>query len=365
MWRYHPCNESALLEQNGLGGDGKDLTAWTPDNGTTKIGGATSGPLDWDNSGDGGSNANAESVDVNALSGGGCGPVGTTPNTSPGQTLPGYDDWSNLKYRAPLASTASGAGVTHPGVDDITYPEALAAKAFWATTSLTTTGGDPVSGVEGAALPTTTVATATASEPSAVASDFTAGIAWGDGTTSTGTVSGPTGGPFTVQGDHTYVEEGSFTITTTLKDQGGARSMASSSATITDAALSAAGKNIVTLNPFSGTVATFTDADPGGVASDYTASIAWGDGTTTSGTVAAGSTGFVVNGSHSFTVLGPETATITITDAGSSFTSTTSTFIVFAFPAYGDFVIGNVTAANATPTTQVNWWGSQWSKMNR
>ena len=72
----------------------------------------------------------------------------------------------------------------------------------------------------------------------------------------------------------------------------------------------------------------------------------------------------MVNGSHSYTVLGPETATITITDTGSSFTSTTSTLIVFAFPAYGDFVIGNVTAANATPTTQVNWWGSQWSKMN-
>jgi len=66
----------------------------------------------------------------------------------------------------------------------------------------------------------------------------------------------------------------------------------------------------VTPTNFSGTegstltnvvVATFTDGDPNGVAGDYTATIAWGDGTSASaGTVSLGTGNFVVTGSHTY-----------------------------------------------------------------
>ena len=53
------------------------------------------------------------------------------------------------------------------------------------------------------------VASFTDANPGATTADFTATINWGDATTSAGTVSGPTGGPFTVSGRPVrYREEG-------------------------------------------------------------------------------------------------------------------------------------------------------------
>jgi len=55
--------------------------------------------------------------------------------------------------------------------------------------------------------------------PSATASNFTATINWGDGTTSAGTVAGKTGGPFTVSGSHTYSAAGSDHFYVSLHDK--------------------------------------------------------------------------------------------------------------------------------------------------
>lgn len=44
--------------------------------------------------------------------------------------------------------------------------------------------------------------------------------------------------------------------------------------------------------------------------------------------------------------------------------SATSTAIVFAFPAAGDFVLGDLSVAAAGPTTPLTWWGSEWSSAN-
>ncbi|MGH9919043.1 MAG: PKD domain-containing protein [Nitrososphaerales archaeon] len=71
--------------------------------------------------------------------------------------------------------------------------------------------------------------------PAAEPSDFAATIDWGDGTAiTTGTVSGPAGGSFTVDGSHTYLVGGSYTVETTLTDPspGTAMAMASSGATV-------------------------------------------------------------------------------------------------------------------------------------
>ena len=67
--------------------------------------------------------------------------------------------------------------------------------------------------------------------------------------------------------------------------------------------------------PFSGTVATFTDANPKYVPSDFTATIDWGDGTTTDGTVGEQAGSFIVTGSHTYAEYGGYPLTVTIQDA--------------------------------------------------
>src|SRR5206468_1202539 len=80
---------------------------------------------------------------------------------------------------------------------------------------LSAQGGFNITGVEGQPINNATVATfkTDGSEP---ASAFSATINWGDGTTSTGTISGPSGGVFTVTGSHTYANTGQFTISVTI-----------------------------------------------------------------------------------------------------------------------------------------------------
>jgi hypothetical protein len=66
-----------------------------------------------------------------------------------------------------------------------------------------------------------------AASPFGTLSDFTASINWGDASVTAGTVSGPDGGPYTVSGSHTFATTGTFTITTTIKDVGGAQAVTS------------------------------------------------------------------------------------------------------------------------------------------
>jgi uncharacterized repeat protein (TIGR03803 family) len=54
--------------------------------------------------------------------------------------------------------------------------------------------------------------------PTAHQGDFTANINWGDGTHSPGSVSGPTGGPFTVSGTHTYSVPQTYPLNVSLSD---------------------------------------------------------------------------------------------------------------------------------------------------
>jgi hypothetical protein len=63
--------------------------------------------------------------------------------------------------------------------------------------------------------------------------------------------------------------------------------------------------------PFSGAVATFDNADAFGTAASYTATIDWGDGSTSVGTITGTGT-LVVSGSHTYADLGTYTATVQI-----------------------------------------------------
>ena len=78
----------------------------------------------------------------------------------------------------------------------------------------------------------------------------------------------------------------------------------------------------VNLNPragaaFTATVATFTDDNPFGVAGDFTATINWGDGQTSTGSVRDNPLGgFEVTGSHTYASAGVFTTTVTVRETG-------------------------------------------------
>jgi parallel beta-helix repeat protein len=154
---------------------------------------------------------------------------------------------------------------------------------------------------------------------------WTASIAWGDGQFTAATISANA-----VSGTHAYLEEGSYTVTVTLTDSTNATATGTTSAGVTDAALSAAGSGVNATEGamFTGAVASFTDADPNGAGADYSATINWGDQTSSPGTIAAGGGGFVVIGTHTYAEEGAHTVTVTISDAGGATASPTSSATV-------------------------------------
>jgi hypothetical protein len=232
---------------------------------------------------------------------------------------------------------------------------------------ITATAGS-VNGVEGAPA-NGTAATFTDPDPAATAGEYTAVIDWGDGApsnpdTTTGTISGPVGGPFTVTGTHTYADEGTYPMTVTINDTDNAFNSATVTATasVGDAALAASGNpSLLSSNPLTGTtLATFTDTNPAGLVSDFTAVIDWGDGGSTSAGTISGPVGgpFTVTGSHTYDQLGPHTITITITDDGGATATATTHAIVYA-PS--GFAIGDPSTAAGT---HVEFWGAQWAREN-
>src|SRR5207245_1594732 len=140
--------------------------------------------------------------------------------------------------------------------------------------------GNPFSGV---------VATFTDADPAGSASDYKALIFWGDGTTTVGTISANSGSGFSVSGSHSYAEEGSYSIKVSVTDVGGATASGTGTATVVDAALGANAGPLTAIEGtgYSGVLATFIDANPNATAADFTATITWGDGHTSAGTISA------------------------------------------------------------------------------
>jgi cyclophilin family peptidyl-prolyl cis-trans isomerase len=181
-----------------------------------------------------------------------------------------------------------------------------------------TATGSAVSATEGSPANGVTVATFTDQDPNPVASDFTATINWGDDHLTTGTVTLGAGNILTVTGSNTYKNAGTYQVMTTITDRLGAIANAKSTATVADAALTSqgvpvtAGEGVLLSNVL---LATFTDANPNGKLSDFSASIDWGDGTTSAGNITAGTNGmFNVLGTHTYSSVGNFTATVVITD---------------------------------------------------
>ena len=163
-----------------------------------------------------------------------------------------------------------------------------------------------------------------------VQSKTTPTMDWGDGTAqSNGTVDPNTG---QVTGTHTYAEAGIYHGLIHFVNSDGRASTLQFDFKVTDAPLTATATQVsaVAGSSFSGTVATFTDANPLSQASDFSATINWGDGTAASaGTVATNAGGgFKVSGTHTYTTTGSFTTSITINDIGGSTASATGTATV-------------------------------------
>jgi hypothetical protein len=128
-----------------------------------------------------------------------------------------------------------------------------------------------------------TVATGTYSG----AGTLSASIKWGDGSSSPGSVSLNVDGSYSVTGSHTYGEEGSFDLTVQVSESGGQSAAADGKAAVVDAPLTITRLVVGTTGKgLAGLAATFTDADPAGRVSDYSATISWGDGATSTGLIA-------------------------------------------------------------------------------
>jgi hypothetical protein len=150
---------------------------------------------------------------------------GSTNTLAPEPTSPAVDAIPTSD--STLCTGLDQRGVTRPqGAGcDIGAVE-LAPSTFEAT-------GVPVSATAGTQF-NGTVATFTEAVPDTVASDYTATINWGDGTSNAaGTISTASGGGFAVSGSHTYVNGGAYTISVKIADAQGATATATSTAAVT------------------------------------------------------------------------------------------------------------------------------------
>ncbi len=179
-----------------------------------------------------------------------------------------------------------------------------------------------VSGVEGVAF-TGPVGSFLDIDLGSAVSDYTATITY-NGKTYSGIVKAdPTAANRYIVTPSTplvFEEEGAQAISVIVQDAGGAVTPFTVTANVSDAPLSQIG--VVAISgtrgsTFEGVVGSFRDADPRGIASDYTATIAWGDGLVTTGSVQDTGFGFFnVLGSHSFATEGNLPVSILVSDAG-------------------------------------------------
>jgi hypothetical protein len=292
--------------------------------------------------------------------------VATFTDTFVGQVAGDLDATINWGDGTSSAGTVSGGGGSFTVTGSHTYatggnytfnvsvaddPPGTATASANGTATINLAGQVVLtSAIEGTAVANgTPVATFSDSNGGDTTASFTAKIDWGDGTTSTGTVSGG-GGTFTVSGGHTYTDEGNTGAKVVLtRTADGATSTASGAVAVAEGDVLVGHPVSFTTHAhqtFAGTVATFGDATfPTNVPGDFLATIDWGDGTTTSGTVSGGSGTFTVSGTHAYASQGQDTVTVTLRDdaPGTASATVTSTATVGAA-----FVIKNDFNGNGT-----------------
>jgi hypothetical protein len=252
----------------------------------------------------------------------------------PGSAYSASIDWGD-KTTTPATVTGSSGSYTvtgtHTYAEDGSYAPTV---TVWETgiANSTASANDAASVAEGtvsaAGLTATAAEGATATATVATYNDpgspdpcgaFSASIDWGDKTSATpGTVVGGPGS-YSVTGNHLYAEDGTYTATVTVWENGVANSTATATVTVTETDLGATGLVLggTEASALGGTLATVTDPgspDPG---SAYSATINWGDSTAaTPGNVTGSSGSYAVSGSHVYAEEGTYTATVSVSEAG-------------------------------------------------
>ena len=181
------------------------------------------------------------------------------------------------------------------GVDNI----AFGAAAVQHVPPVASAGG-PYSGVEGAS-----VAFDGSGSSNPEGGPLTFRWEWGDGTA-------PGEGE---RPSHTYIDNGSYPVTLTVSN-GTLTNTASTTATIANVAPSVGAISGLPVEPVEvGTLLTAnaTFSDPG-TADTHTGVIDWGDGTSSVGVVIEANGSGAVSSTHSYTVAGVYTVTLTVTD---------------------------------------------------
>lgn len=191
------------------------------------------------------------------------------------------------------------------------------------------------------------VTTFTDTDPTDTAAGFSATIDWGDGTTSAGTITG-SNGSFAVDGVHTYASDGNFTVATTvIRSADNASIHNSGSVAVGDSDVMTAQGTSLFGDPATVlanvTVATFTDSDGAALAGDFSATVDWGDGTQTPGTITGSNGSFAVIGTHTYAFAGQDIITVTLQDLAHGAASTL---------AFGDATIGLSTQVSLTSATE-------------
>ena len=190
----------------------------------------------------------------------------------------------------------------------------------------------------------------------ALPTDYAATIRYGDGTTGPGRVEGTAGGgTFTVKTDKVYSRAGSYPYSVALTSLAsgsviqalGNVTVSAAPVTVTALPIQSVSKTPVSAIP----VATFTSENPLAQASSYSASINWGDGKTSVGTITPdGQGGFHVAGDHTY--LGGGTYAVVVTVGGlgiSASASTTAGVDDLLTPLSGQSSVGNVATSNTQP----------------
>ncbi|HWB08934.1 MAG TPA: DUF4214 domain-containing protein [Pirellulales bacterium] len=224
-----------------------------------------------------------------------------------------------------LGSHTYFEGGRHPIIvvlhhDTLSPDPAVLASAEVSVPPATPTGGYHFTASENLLSANQPVATFTDPGGAHALSEYTATVDWGDGSTAdAGTITfNPNTGVFTVSGQHTYAEEGSYRLTVVVDHSLAPSSTTVSTAVVADRPVLATGGATFTAQEFRSfgpqTLAVFTDPAGNESTGDYSATINWGDGTSSPGNIAinASGTGFSVLGSHTFTQLGSQTVSVAV-----------------------------------------------------
>jgi hypothetical protein len=179
----------------------------------------------------------------------------------------------------------------------------------------------PFDAVEGSAFSGVLQTYAPCSDPSSVSATIT----WGDGQSSPAqfTRSAQGANVCDVSGSHVYAEESDYDAYVTYPSSSGSDTRGPQMMHVADEPVALAGSTITVARSVAGTIATFSDPDGIEADAQYSATVDWGDGTTSPATISANA----IDASHAYALVGTYAVKTWFTSAG-GFQSVTSTVTV-------------------------------------